>query len=608
MHVDSAVCFFAVGEPMVNAICRACVLLMIACLATPCRGIDEAAAETKDSSTRKQRADWAEIRLSGPYPESSQMPGLFGDLVESLQTCMDRMHQATRDKSIKGVILRIDDVEVGWGRLNELQTAIAAVRKSGKPVWAVMNDAGNKQYLLASACDRILMPESGTLMLTGLRAEVTFYKNLLEMLDIKADMLRVGAFKSAAEPYTRTEMSDEFRTEMEAILDDYYATMVSQIAASRKLPEEKVRELIDRGLIGADEAKTMGLIDEVAYEDQLTTLIAGGDESLTVTIRSDYRKKKMNTNLDLFSLMEILGGGSSSSESTRPRIAVLRLEGAIVSGSDALSLLPESLISSDKIVPLIHKLAKDENVKAIVLRVDSPGGSALASDLIWRALEASGKPIVASMSDTAASGGYYISMGADAIYAEPGTLTGSIGVVGGKIAIEGLLKKVGVTTSVIRRGQNSGVMSLTEGFSDSEREAMQQMLNRIYEQFTRKAAAGRKMDVTALEGLARGRVYTGQQAKNIGLIDHLGTLADAVAHARTLAGDTESKLELEDLPRPQSPLEMLMGQQEEPKQPFDVWAQLLPSTLHPVLEHFSIVELIAREPVLTLMPFSVRMD
>ena len=591
-----------------------CNLLVILCVLFtafhPAAVADEAKKQTEvtEKPLKKTRADWAEIKISGSYPEGVQMPGLFGNLIEGLPACLDRLQQAAKDKSIKGVVLHLGDLEIGWARLNELQTAIAEIRKAGKPVWAVMSDAGNKDYLLAAACDRILMPESGTLMLTGLRAEVTFYKGLLQMLDIKADMLRVGAFKSAADPYTRSEMSDEFREEMETILDDYYGLMVTQIAQSRKLTEDSVKGIIDEGLISVARAKELGLIDEVAYEDQLVSLISLGDESLDVRLREDYRKKKTSTELDLFSLMELLAGPPLESGSTRPRIAVLRLEGPIVSGGDeAMSFLSESAIRSDKIVPLIHKLSKDNNCKAIVLRVDSPGGSALASDLIWRALEASGKPVVASMGDTAASGGYYISMGAEAIFAEPGTLTGSIGVVGGKIAIEGLMKKVGVTTSVISRGKNSGVMSVTEGFSDSEREAMQNMLNTVYDQFTQKAAAGRGMEHAKLEALARGRVYTGRQAKELGLVDHLGTLSDAIAHARTLVDDKDSKLELEDLPRPKSPIEMLMGH-TPPAQSFDVLASLLPESAAPALKHLRTLKLFADEPALMILPFDIRLE
>ncbi|MEJ7590263.1 MAG: signal peptide peptidase SppA [Planctomycetaceae bacterium] len=569
---------------------------------------DEKNAAELKSAERRKRTDWAEITLSGSYPEHQQMPGLFGDLVESLPACMDRLHQAARDKSIKGVILHIDGLEIGWARLNELQSAIAEVKAAGKPIWARMNDGGNKDYLLAAACDRILMPESGTLMLTGLRAEVMFYKNLFEMFDVKADMLRVGAFKSAAEPYTRSEMSPEFRKEMEEILDDYYASMVSQIAAARKLSEEKVRACIDEGLLSTAHAKELGLIDDVAYHDEVSNLIANGDTSLDVQIRDDYRRRKPNAELDLFSLMKLLSGGSSETSSTKPRIAVLRLEGAIVSGDSPMSLFSEASISSDKIVPLIEKIGRDENVKAIVLRVDSPGGSALASDLIWRALEATHKPVVASMGDTAASGGYYISMGADAIFAEPGTLTGSIGVLGGKIALDGLMKKFGITTSVIQRGKNSGVMSSVAAFSDSERDTMQQMLNTVYEQFTQKAAAGRHMEYAALEALARGRVYTGRQAKEIGLVDQLGTLADAVAYTRKLVGDEAGKLELEDLPKAQSPLEMLMGQTAPVSQPLAELAAWLPESARPALRHFSVLRQIANETVLMILPFDVRFE
>ncbi len=556
------------------------------------------------------RADWAEIKISGSYPESSQLPGLFGDLTESLSTCLDRLNQAARDKSIKGLILDIEDVSsIGWGKLNEIQVAIKMVRDSGKPVWARMNDVSTKDYLLAAGCDRIIVPESATLMLTGLRAEVTFYRNLFSMLDVKADMLRVGAFKSAAEPYTRSEMSDEFRLEMEEILDDYYSTIVSQIAASRKLSEEKVQSIIDEGLLPAAHAKELGLVDDLAYDDQIVSLIQNGDAALDVRIRSDYRKKKQNTELDLFSLMEILGGGAREAGSTNPRIAVLYAEGAIVSESVPASLFGESMISSEKLVPLIQKLGKDANVKAIVLRVDSPGGSALASDLIWRALEATGKPIVASMGDTAASGGYYISMGADRIFAEPGTLTGSIGVVGGKVSFEGLMKKVGVTTSVIRRGKNSGVLSITEAFSDSERAAMQRMLDTIYQQFTEKAAVGRKMDWAKLEELARGRVYTGRRAKELGLVDELGTLADAVAHARQLAGDSDKKLELDIQPKPQSPFEMLFGRAEKSSTtPVASLFRMMPDSVQPALRHWSVLRQLANDPVLMVMPYAIAID
>ncbi|MEI7700256.1 MAG: signal peptide peptidase SppA [Planctomycetia bacterium] len=586
-------------------------LFVIVTLCPSSVGADESRAQAAaaEKPPAKVRVNWAEITLSGSLPEAAQAPGLLGDVSDSLPSVLNRLKQAGTDKTIRGVILKLDSLDIGWARLNELQTAIAAVRAMGKPVWARMNDGGNKEYLLATACDRILMPESGTLSLTGLRAEVTFYRNLFEMLDIQADMLRVGAFKSAAEPYTRAEMSKEFREEMEAILDDHFLDMVGQIATARKLPEDKVREAIDIALLPAAKAREVGLIDVLAYEEELKALLGELDANADIRLRPDYKKPKPDTELDLFSLMKMLSGPAESSGSVQPRIAVLTLEGAISSGSDPTSLLTgPGGINSDQIVPVIHKLAEDDNVKAIVLRVDSPGGSALASDLIWHALEASGKPVVASMGDTAASGGYYISMGAERIFAEPGTLTGSIGVLGGKIAVEGLMNKLGVTTSVIKRGKNSGVMSLTSAFEDSERETMQNMLNEIYGQFTRKAAAGRKMEYEKLEALARGRVYTGRQALAVGLVDQLGTLGDAIAYARQLVGDTDGKLELENLPAPQSPLESLLGQSGESRQPLATLTDAVPQPLRPLLQHLPVLELLQREPVLLLLPCHVRIE
>jgi protease-4 len=573
-------------------------------------GTEKPKAPKAESKTEPSvRADWARIVLSGAYPETHQLPGLFGELTEGLDTCLDRLNQAAREKAIKGVLLEIRTVSIGWAKLHEIQVAIREIRAAGKPVWAQMTDVTTKEYLLATACDRILVPEPATLMLTGLRAEVTFYRNLLEKLDVKADMLRVGAFKSAAEPYTRTEMSDEFRIEMEELLDDYYSSIVSQISAARHLTEDQVRAVIDEGMLPAGRAKELGLIDDLVYDDQIVGLIQNGDSSLDVRFREDYKKKKASTELDFFALMELIGGGAKQKSSIRPRIAVLHAEGAIVSGNIPAGLMGGSGISSDRMVPLIQKLGKDENVKAIVLRVDSPGGSALASDLIWRALEATGKPLVASMGDTAASGGYYISMGADRIFAEPGTITGSIGVVGGKVSFEGLMKKAGVTMSVVQRGKNAGVMSLTGAFSESEREVVQRMLDTIYRQFTEKAAAGRKMDYAALEALARGRIYTGRRAKELGLVDEIGTLADAIKFARGLAGDSEHKLELETLPKPQSPLEMLLSQTgSQPNTPAAMLLDVLPEEFHPAVRHLTALQQLLNEPALVMMPFTLRIE
>jgi protease-4 len=292
----------------------------------------------------------------------------------------------------------------------------------------------------------------------------------------------------------------------------------------------------------------------------------------------------------------------------------------IMPGPSSTDLLGGSTLGSDTLVKAIDKAATDASVKAIVLRVDSPGGSALASDLIWRALQKAGKPVVASMSDVAGSGGYYIAMGADTIFAEPGTITGSIGVVGGKIALEGLYNKVGITTSVVSRGKNSGILSTTSGFTDSEREAMTKLLHDIYRQFTEKAAKGRKMEVAALEKLARGRIYSGATALKLGLIDKIGTLDDAVEHARQLANiGPDEKFERMILPRPVSPLEAIFGPINPDEQTHigldpasaadSALANALKSLAPDLADDLSFalqVNRLAREGRLTLMPFKIR--
>ena len=589
--------------------------LILGTLAMPV-GAEE--QKQQDGQAEPKPLHAAHIVIKGSYPEGAQAPGLFGDLVEGLSDGIGRLEKAADDESISVVILRLKSPAIGWAKLHELRRAVKHVRSKGKKVYAWLDSGASMDYLLAAACDEIIMPESGSLMLVGLRAEVSFYKNLLDMLDIKADMLRVGQYKSAAEPYTRSEMSPEFRKELEAVLDDYYRQMVEAIAEGRKLDSQKVAQLIDSGPYTARGAKEAGLIDRVAYEDQIETVIKGDRQDAEVRIARRYGKKKVDTDfsgmMGMVKMMNLLMGIEPGSTSSRgPKVAVIHATGPIMTGRSMQDLFGGNILGADTIVAAVRKADKDESVKAIVLRVDSPGGSALASDLIWRALEKVQKPFVVSMGDVAASGGYYISMGADYIYAEPGTLTGSIGVVGGKLAFNGLFEKAGITTTVIRRGKNSSILSSLHGFTESERRAMQKLLNEVYDQFTRKAAKGRRMELAELEKLARGRVYTGAMAVKIGLVDKLGTLDDAVDHAARLAGldPDEGEIRRLVLPKPASPFEALFGPIDDPDAALkQLQARSLLGALGEIspemlghLRALGAVNRLAQESRLTLMPF-----
>ena len=515
----------------------------------------------------KKRLVVARLTLRGSVPEMSAPDGLFATGTSSLLGLVDRMDQAASDEDISGLILKIRGTAIGRAQSEDLRLAIQRTRAAGRKVYADLESAMMPDYLLACACDHIIMPESGTLMIPGVRAEITFYKTLFDFFGVKADMMQVGSHKGAAEPYTRSSMSPEFRAQYDQLLTDFYDQLVETIARDRKLPVATVKKLVDQGLFTAQEALKAGLIDEVAYGDQIKQRLSkdlAADEA-QIDIMNGYAIKKVETDfsgmMGMVKLFDLLLNGSDAKKTTKnKKIAVIYAVGTIVSGESSFSLLGGASVGSDTLISALQQADKDKTVQAIVLRVDSPGGSALASDLIWREIQRIKKPVIASMGNIAASGGYYISMGCDQIFAQPGTLTGSIGVVGGKISFGGLFDRFGVRTEVISKGKNSGLLSTTSSMTESERTIWKTNMEDVYRQFTSKAAAGRKLSLEELEPLASGRVWTGRQAKERRLVDHLGTLHEAIQAARKAAKlGADEKAELLILPESQSFLEQLLG-------------------------------------------------
>ena len=561
---------------------------------------DGAASQTSKTVTL------ARLKLKEDFPEGPAAAGLFGDLQPRLRDVIDRLDKAAKDSKISGVVLELRDPEIGLGKVAELRDAISRVRKAGKKVYADVHSATSKDYLIASACTEIVMPPSGGLMVTGLQAQVAFFKGLFDKLGIKADLIQIGDFKGAAEPFVRSEMSPEFRKQFEAVIGDYYQQMVKSIAEDRKLDPQRVKELIDEGLFTAARAKEVKLVDRVCYEDELADQLKSELKAEQLVFQKDYGKKEIDTDFSGFTgfmkLMEVMMGKPQDSKTSRaPKIAVVYAVGPITTGDGGGGLFGGAGAGSDTIIKALRKAEKEDNVKAIVLRVDSPGGSALASDLMWREIVRAKKPIVASMGDTAASGGYYISMGADKIFAEAGTLTGSIGVVGGKLALKGLFDKIGINTEVIKRGKISGALTSTDPFTPEEREAWKRVMSDIYRQFTTKAAEGRKMDIKKLEGLAAGRLFTGQMAAANGLVDKVGTLQDAIAEAKKLAGiKAEDKVDLLILPQPKSFFEQLF---EGPSVESET-ESLAPQLLGP-LKAADTLRRLFTEPAVAILPFYV---
>jgi protease-4 len=590
-----------------------CLLALTFFITLPARGEDKPAE--KKVEEKKTPATLAHVRLSGSFDEGPVPDDpLFGALGESFKTKLDRIRKAKDDASVVALILHFDDVGAGWGKLDELRNAIADFRKSGKKAYAFLDAGDSHDYLAAVACDRIFMPESGTLMLTGIRTEVMFYKDLFDKIGVKADMLQMGDFKGAAEPYTRNSLSKENRQQLESVLDDYYEhSLVGAIVAGRpdkKWTAEQVKQLIDKGPFTAKAARAAGLVDSLAYASELRDAINKDLKAKDLEVTKNYGKDE-SEKLDfssMFDIFKLFSPPKKKSASKGPKIAVVYATGIITTGKGGKSFLGGEICGSTTMVEAIRHAEQDKTVKAIVLRVDSPGGSALASDLIWNELRRCKKPVIASMSDVAASGGYYISMAARKIYAEPSTLTGSIGVVGGKIVIGGAENKLSLKTEVISRGAHANLLSSESPFSDSEKAAWKAVMQDIYDQFLDKTLEGRKkagkeLTRDGLLKLAGGRIWTGRQAKANGLVDELGTLDDAIAAAKEMGGlDKDAKTELLLLPRPRTILDMLL---EGKLDSHAVLSMSLPPELLSKLRGLDALLHLRREMVWAVMPYRV---
>jgi protease-4 len=525
----------------------------------------EPAAPAVENARRKPTASIAHIHLTGPTPEGVGQGGMLADVKPHLHRMVERIEKVAKDERIKGLLLAIDGPALGRARADEIRAAIGRVRKAGKQVTAHLVSGDATDYAVALACDAIAMPPGATLEITGVRAEMTFFKSMLDRLGLEAEILQVGAFKGAAEPLTRDGMSPQLREQYERWIGDLFEQLVEGIATGRNLPAARVRELIDTGVFTPGAAVEAKLIDAVAYEDEAVAELARRAKVESPRVVRDYGERKLDKDFSgvggLVKLVEMLSGQRQDKPAGKgKRVAIIHVTGAIQGGKGKDDLLGGGSAGADTVIEAIRDAEKNDDVVAIVLRIDSPGGSALASDLIWREAERAAKPVVASLSDIAASGGYYIAVAADRIVAAPGTLTGSIGVVGGKMVVGKGLEKIGVHTDVVSKGRNAGWLSGRERFTAAEKEVFLGTMKDVYRLFTSKVAAGRKLDAAKVETLAEGRVFTGRMAKEVGLVDRLGTLDDAVEEARTLAGvPAGESLDRILLPEPRGLFDDLFG-------------------------------------------------
>ncbi len=465
------------------------------------------------------------LNLEGEIPEkpSIEVPIPFFEQRQqvTVRDVWSMLHNAAVDPRVKAVILMPQGISAGWGKLQEIRQDLVEFKKSGKPLIAYLQSPTTREYYLATVANKIYMPPEDALYLKGLRAELTYFKNTLDKVGAQVEVYHIGKYKDAGDMFTQTSMTPETREVMNSVLDQMYGHLTDTFAAARGKTPEQIRAIIDNGPFTSSQAKAAGLIDDLRYEDEVYGEVKG------ILKQTELKKLPYGDYVRI-------SGSSLGTEGTR-KIALLVGEGDITRGDGGPNA--DGIVSTP-FIKLIRKVAADSDVKGVILRVDSPGGDAIASDEILREVKllSQKKPTVISMSDLAASGGYYIAMTGDPILAYPETYTGSIGIIFGKVNLRGLYDKVGITKDIITRGKNADIDSDYHPLDEAGKAKLKESLEEFYKGFVGKAAQSRKKTYEELDALAQGRVWLGVQAKQNGLIDNLGGLDQAVELVKQKAG------------------------------------------------------------------------
>lgn len=498
------------------------------------------------SSARQGRVFWPRLVDA----ERIDLSAVKGE--RALIAMLQRLGRAEKAGSRAILLLDARATRLGWASLQELRAALVRVRNAGGHVFAYLEGTGLKDYYIASVAEKVYLHPAGELSTFGLSSTSLYFRGLLEKVGVQVEALHVDEYKSAHEPYTRTGPSDRDREQREALLDDTYAQIVLDVAQARGLGQAQVRALVDDAPYGPERARELGLVDEVVFRDQVIEKISDVVGARVKFARFEDTAPELKT------------------WSSGLYVAVVLVEGAIIDGeSRTIPLLGIQFTGGDTIVQQLRALRSDPACEGIVLRVNSPGGSALASDLIWREVARTheawqknprrGPPIAVSMGDVAASGGYYVSMGTDRIFAQPTTVTGSIGVVSLHFDTSGLLQKLGVSTHTFQRGKNADIAGFYRPFTADQRARMDASIRRVYDLFRKRVADARGKTMEQVDALARGHVYSGTDARDLGLVDGLGGLRDAIDHVRAKSGVPERReLALRVLPVRKNILDLLL--------------------------------------------------
>ena len=540
-----------------------------------------------------------ELDLTEPLSEqgaaflSQRRPGL-GEAVMEVRELLD-------EPLAKGLFVRIGPHAGHLSDVDEWASVFEAYKAQKKPVHCHFDGADNAAYALAAHCDRLSMTPAGTLELVGLAAQVVHGRALLEMLGVEADLAQMGKYKGASEPFTRDHMSPELEESLKTLLGNLDQNFRAHLAHKLKNHSpEAIAKIIDEGPYSSQRARDMQLVDAVAYDDEARSKAKAAAGGRVVKRLFEQRDEKIS----LRSVLDALSGADTERRIDRPHLGLVYLNGEII---DAERDTAEQ-VGGSSFVRAMRKMGDEKDVRAVVLRIESPGGSALASDRMWHAVRrvAKRKPVIVSMGDVAASGGYYVASAGSHIFATPASIVGSIGVVGGKMVVKKLADRVGVTVDTLKQSKNAGWLSPFQPFNQGERALFESMMRDTYDRFLARVSEGRRKPVAELLPGAEGRVMGGARAKQLGLVDEVGTLGDALALARKKA----------NLPK-DAPVQVWPDNND----PFRAISQVLgvraglvlPEALEPVsrlphsLTQGALVSVLAelREPVAVTLPFAL---
>lgn len=568
----------------------------------------------------KEKAKLAKVayfNLTRPVEEKPADFSLFGDDGSvTLRSLLERLNQAKQDPDVKAVLITLGAASgIQYSQAQEVRNELASIVKAGKPVFVYADGYDTPTYTMASGANHICMLEGGEVEIPGVGMEVTFYKGLFDKVGVKADYVQIGEYKGADEEYTRTEASEELKGELNKLTDALYTQIVDGISRSRHLSKEAVQSIVDETIVTGDQAKERGLVDHLIDQDELRPLITktvGGE----IDIVDDYGRAArqpvdLTSPFGLFSLLM----RRSQPPADKPSVAIIYAAGVITDGEADGGLFSEAGVGSDTLRKAFRIASRDPNVKAVVVRIDSPGGSALASEVMWQAARhcAAKKPVIVSVGGMAASGGYYLASAGDKIYADPSAIVGSIGVVGGKFVLKDLFDKLGIHSETFAKGKNAGLFSMSEPWSDRQRQMVTSWMKQTYVQFTQRVMKMRGDKIKDIDKVARGRIFLARQAKALGMVDEIGGIEEAIAYAAKRGDLNEGDYDVRILPAPKTLGDILTGNGADAATPIRPKIEINDPMLQGIAplvkkglgREMQMIQLLQDRPVVLMAPFEV---